>query len=399
MNRPWVQGLREQFPVTQRTAFFDIAYENCGSLYARKAMERYFEHKADIYPGLVKAGGAGKGKMIEAIAKTRRDLAAFLNAPGIKSLAFTLNTCQGINLVLQGYPFQPGDNVVVGDLEHVSVLMPCLHLKQKGVDCKVARSADGVTITPEDLLGQADGRTRMIVVSYVQSCSGYKIDLKRLAQACHQRGIYLVVDAIQALGFQPLDVQALEVDALASSCYKGLLATEGVGFLYCGEELARHIRPVFAGDSPALTVDRESWTVRCTDPADVRKLEAGTIPFQGIYGLGAALEWLLDIGTEEIGAHVSACFEKIYRGLEGLGYQVATPFEPEHRCNSMIVHSDDNQAMVPYFLERGVFFSKGREDYVRISVAPFTHDGDIQTLLQVAREWKAREQGGGGDAV
>ena len=116
--------LREQFPITKRTAFFDIAYENCGAAFVRERMEDYFVHKADVYPGLVKAGGAGKGETIAVVAEARERLARFLNAPGVRSVAFTENTTQGINLILQGFPFQPGDNIVVGELEHVAVYFP-----------------------------------------------------------------------------------------------------------------------------------------------------------------------------------------------------------------------------------------------------------------------------------
>lgn len=256
MDETWVAPLRAQFPVTKNLAFFDIAYENCGAAFLRESSELYYRHKADIRPGIVKAGGAGKGEVIGALAGARERLAAFLNAPGVRSLAFTANTCQAISLVLEGFPFRPGDNVVVGDLEHVSVLMPCLYLKRKGVECRIAASRGGMILTAEDLLARADEHTRVIAVSYVQSRSGYCVDLAALAAGCHARGIYLVTDAIQALGFRPVDVAALDVDALAASGYKGLLGAEGVGFCYLSDRLAPLIEPSFAGDSPALAVDR-----------------------------------------------------------------------------------------------------------------------------------------------
>lgn len=394
MNEPWVARLREEFPITKRTAFFDIAYENCGAAFVQDRMGTYFAHKAAVYPGLVKAGGAGKGETIGVIAQARQRLAQFLNAPGIKSLAFTQNTTQGINLLLQGFPFQPGDNVVVAEMEHVAVLMPCLYLKQRGVGCRLARSADGVTLTAQDLLSQADEHTRFIVASYVQSSSGSKLDLKYLADACHERGIYLLTDGIQALGFQRVDVRALGVDAMVASCYKGLLATEGVGFLYCAGGLLGQVRPVFAGDSPALELDRGRMEIRCPDPLDARKLECGTIPFQSIYGLSAGLERLMEIGMERVERHVSACYEQVHRGLTALGFTVATPLEPEKRCHSMLVRTDRNQEMVDFFLEHGVFFSRGRDGFVRISVAPFTDQQDIDTLLRTARLWLAGGAGG-----
>lgn len=389
MNEQWVEELRSQFPVTKQLAFFDIAYENCGSSFGREAMERFFTDKADVGPGIVKAGGAGKGNAIGVIAETRELLRQFLHCPEVRNIAFTKNTNEGINMLLQGFPFQPGDNVVTADLEHVSVLMPCLNVKRRGVECRVAKSPDGITLPVEVLLAETDERTRMMVVSYVQSSSGYKLDLPCLARECHKRGIYLVVDGIQALGFQTVDVQELGVDAMASSCYKGLLATEGVGFLYCGDELMAKVEPVFAADSPALTVDRERWEIGCTDPRDARKLENGTISFMGIYGLNAGLKQLMQIGMDRVEAHVSGCLTDLYQGLNALGYEIVTPFAPERRCHSLMVRAGgDNQEMVDFFLERGVFFSRGRMDCIRISVAPFTTREDMDRLLRVARLWR-----------
>jgi len=387
MNQPWVQELRAQFPVAQKLAFFDIAYENCGATFARESMELYLDQKADIHPGIVKAGGKGKGETIGIIADAREKLAQFLGAPSIKSVAFTENTCQAVNLLLQGFPFQPGDNVVVGDLEHVSVIMPCLYLKEKGVEVKVVPSKDGMILSAEELLEQVDDHTKVVVVSYVQSRSGYKIDLPYLARECHKRGIWVITDAIQALGFQPVDVNALGCDALVSSCYKGILGIEGVGFLYCSDALLELVKPTFAGDSPALTIDKETWEIVCPDPRDARKFESGTIPFQAIYGLRAGVSRLLEIGTDKIGEHVEECFQRVYQGLTGLGYEILTPADPKHHCHSMAIRVDRNAEMVDYCLDHGVFFSKGIDQYVRVAVAPFTTQEDIDTLLQVAKDW------------
>ena len=277
---------------------------------------------------------------------------------------------------------------MVGDLEHASVLMPCLNVRRLGAECRVARSPDGCTLPEELLLSAADGTTRIMVVSAVQSCSGYQLDLKRLAGECHTRGIYLIVDGIQALGFRRMDVSDLGIDALTASCYKGLLATEGVGFLYCAQALMEQVAPVFAADSPALGIDRESWSITCPDPGDARKLENGTISFMGIYGLDAGLERLMEIGMDRVERHVSDCFEYLYRGLEGLGFVIDTPFLPARRCHSLLVREQRSQELVDYCLERGVLFSRGRDGHVRISVAPFTTRGDMDKLLDTFRQWK-----------
>jgi len=388
MDKAWVKQLRSLFPAAQKTAFFDIAYENCGSAAVHEASEQYFQDKANLYSGMVKAGGSGKGKTIDVMARTREKLARFLGAKSEKNIAFTANTCQAVSLALQGLSFAPGQHILVGDIEHVSVLMPCLHMRQRGVECKIVRSEDGLSITAEQLLDNIDENTRVVAVSYVQSCSGYQIDLKKLVDGCHAKGVLVLTDAIQALGLQKIDVQELGVDALAASGYKGMLATEGQGFLYCGDDYLAQLQPALAGANPVLTLDRQSMTIQCKDPLDARKLEAGTIPFQSIYGLEAGLDCLMSVGLEEIERHVSLCYETVYHGLEKLGYRLATPFDAQHRCNSMLLCTDNNRALQQFFQDNGVFFSVGKDGYCRISIAPYTAQEDIARLLEVAALWK-----------
>ena len=400
MKQQWVEELRGQFPAARKTAFFDIAYENCGSDFAREAAEQYFRDKADIRPGLVKAGGAGKGAAIEVVADTRKKLAEFLHAAGPKNITFTANTCQAVSIALKGLRYQPGDNIVVGDIEHVSVLMPCLQMRERGVQCKIVPSADGLRLTAGDLLAQVDEHTRVVAVSYVQSCSGYKLDLKGLVEECHRRGVLVVTDAIQALGVTQVDVQELGVDALAASGYKGMLGLEGSGFLYCSDSMLEQLTPPFSCVSAAVALDRDTMQVRCTDPLDGRKLEAGTIPFQSIYALRAGVSRLLELGMDRVSAHVQACVKRIYQGFEELGFSCALPYDPEHSCNSVLICTSRNQEMTDFFLERGVFFSCGKPGYVRVSAAPFTGEQDIRRLLEVAGEWReSNKTGGDGGAI
>ena len=96
---------------------------------------------------------------------------------------------------------------------------------------------------------------------------------------------------------------------------------------------------------------------------------------------------------DRVEEHVSQCFEQVYQGLQSLGYTLATPFAPAERCHSMMIATRRNQEMVDFFLEHGVLFSRSVESYVRISVAPFTNQADIDKLLQVAAQWRAQEGG------
>ena len=385
----WVGHLRSHFPVTKNWAYFDIAYENCGADYMESALRDYFADKALLSPGMVKAGGSGKGNTIDVIRETRSLLARFLNAQDIRNIAFTLNTTQGMSLMLQSLPLKEGDSIVVSDIEHVAVLMPCLHLREKGVDVRIAHSENGLWVTPDELLCAADETTRVIAVSYVQSSSGYRIDLASLAAEAHSRGIMVLADVIQALGFVPLDVQTLGADGIAACCYKGMLAAEGVGFVWCSDALLEQLHPVFAGANEATRFDRNTVSM-VIDQKDARKLEAGTLPFSSIYMLRAGLLQLLSVGMEDIGRHVAHCLDEAQGGLENAGVRFCVPEKAENRCNSLLICDEHNQALTDYLASCGVFVSCGKPGYVRVSIAPFTTKADIDRLLQTMNKWLHR---------
>lgn len=390
MDRPWVNRLRQQFPVTQKGAFFDISYENCGSLYMMEALAQYLRDKADIAPHMAKNGGGGKGKTIDVIAGTRARLARFLGAAGPENIAFTANTCQAISYAVMGLDYAPGDNIVVGAMEHVSVLMPCLNMRRFGVECRLVGAGSDLWVTADDLLAACNEHTKAVCVSYVQSCSGYRIDLEYLAEKCHERNIRVIVDAIQALGLVNVNFTALGIDALAGSGYKGMLATEGMGFLCLSPELTHSIKPLFACYNAGMTIDREKGEVVVTDEDDARKLEAGTIPFMSIYVMNEALKRIEKLGMDNISFHVSECFEKMYNGLTAAGYEIATPFESEHRCGSLLIKTGDAKALADFLEERDIFVSEGKPGYVRVSAAPFTNEDDISRLVKAAEEYKNR---------
>ena len=384
----WLEELRKEFPVTEKWAYFDSAYETGGAHFLEEASRKYFADKSDFYPGILQMGGSGKGKAIDLIEKTRTLLAEFLNARDGHSIAFTANTCQAVALALQSYPFEPGDNVVVGDIEHVCVLYPVISLKQRGVEVRLVHPETEWGLTAEKLLEQVDDHTRFVVVSYVQSASGYRIDLEKLVTECHKKNCYVVTDAIQLLGFRKMDVKALGVDAVAASGYKGLLSIEGGGFLYVADSLLEKLRPWSAGPNPALVINRENGTWTCKDELDARKLEAGTLPFHTIYCLHESLQLLKKIGMDEISGYVEQCYQYVSEGLKRLGYQIDTP--EDHHCHSMLVVTEEKEEMADYFQQKGIFFTAGHGNHVRLAVAPFTSEEDMKKLLAAAAEWKSR---------
>ncbi len=388
MEEGWVEELRREFPVAQNYAFFDVAYENCGANFLRKALEEFFDAKADIYPGIRKAGGAGKGTMIGVIAHARELCAQLVGASSVKNIAFTKNTNEGINIALHSYAFQEEDTILTSATEYSSVLLACLNMKRFGVSCKVIENHKPFT-TAEEYIAAMDEHTRMVVVSFVQSATGYQLDLKKLSAACRERGAFLIVDVIQALGLRPVDVNELGIDLLTTSGYKGLLATEGLGFLCCSDRLLPKLWPAFLADNDAVSINAGTWEAVCLDPMDARKFENGTISFPAIYALEAALSRILAIGVEKIYAHVSSIWEKAYQFFREEGFEIITPWDPACRCGSLVVYfGDDNREAADFLLRNGVFLSPAKNGCVRVSVGPWNTTEDVSKLAKAVRLYK-----------
>ena len=182
MNSDWVKEYRKLFPAAAQCVYMDNAYD-CGSTtFGIRGVERYFADwtKAAV---TVERGGPGRASHFAVIDETRALLAELCGAASPDLVAFTRNTNEGLNAILQGFAFAPGDNVVTNAIEHHSVIMPALNAgRTKGIEVRVLPERDDERIPAADLMALCDEHTRMMLVSHVQSVTGYRIDLAELGQ-------------------------------------------------------------------------------------------------------------------------------------------------------------------------------------------------------------------------
>lgn len=373
--------IRELFPLCGVQTYLDAAFGNGGCKCAAMAMEQFFEEQ---FSGKAE----GKKKWNEATEETRALAAELLGGVESKQVTFTKNTVEGLNVIAQAFPWKEGDNVVLNDQEHTSNLMPWLALKQRGVDCKMVKGVD-CKLPLEAIEEAIDERTRIVAISHVQSATGYRVDLQKLAEICHKRNVFLVVDAIQSLGAAPCDAKAWGVDAIAAGGHKALLAVPGVGILYIAPELLRILRPIYSGYSPVCGIDRELWLNTCSDEDSARKLELSNLNYPGIYALRAGLKLILEIGVENIWANISALAEKLDSGLRKIGYHVISAEDKEHRAGIVSLSVEDPVGMKAWFGERGIIISKMDAGYVRFSLGIYSNEEDVEKALAAAEEYFA----------
>ena len=382
----WVTDLRAQAPVTAACTYLDCAYDCGGTTFAAAAAQAYFADWARA-AAAVERGGPGRETFFRLADETRAQICALIGASDPRGVCFTRNTNEGISHILMGFDdFRPGDNILVCDIEHPSVLMPCLNAqKLRGVEARVLPAAEGEYLPAALFTDACDDHTRMIVLSHVQSSNGCRADLAALGAFCRQKGIYLVVDAIQSLGFSVFEAEKWGVSAVSAGGYKGLLAGESSAFLWCAPDLLAHIWPVYTAAGPAMTVDRAGGmpALACRDHQSARKLENSSLDAPGIYMLHAGISRVLDIGPAAIEDHIRGLYERLWDGLASLGITPVTPREPDGSCAAIAFTLPDAAAFHAAMQQQGIVFTNSR--LLRLSIAPFTTREDIDRALSAAR--------------
>ncbi len=321
--------------------------------------------------GEVGVDRTGQADRAEAWIEEVRGLGArILGVVDPRDVALIPNTATGIGMVAAAYPWRPGDNVVLAACEYPANAYPWYAQRRRGVEVRILESPLGPTL--EAVAAAVDERTRVVAVSHVQFTSGFRADLAALGAFCRERGIHLVVDAIQSLGVLPVEAEAWGLAAVAAGGPKWLLAPFGVGLLYVERDLARQLQPPFWGPTSV----EDFWRLLPHRPEelwpDARRLEPGTQNWLGIVGLRAALTLLLETGIDRIAAQALDLADRIREGGRALGLEVFGPVEGPHRSPIVCLVHPRAEAVVTVLEERGIVVSarKGLDGTPLIRVSP-----------------------------
>ena len=257
-----------------------------------------------------------------ALAALQTGLARLVNAAPSEIVHIT-STSAALNAVAQAIVWQPGDRVLFCDVEFPSNAYPWLSLARDGVEsCVVPADNGGLTLRAVEQ--HADARTRVVAASAVQFFTGHRTDLAAIGHFCRERGILFVVDAIQSIGHMPFDVQAMNIDVLATGGQKSLLGLPGVGFMAVRDEVAEAMRPRLIHSN--ATVNWLHWLAYDLTPLPgAERFMSGTPNVAGMIGLGPSLALLEELGVAHIDAHTMTLSRYAIEQLTALGLEVITP--------------------------------------------------------------------------
>ena len=327
MDNRFLESYRKEFPITENYIYLDHSGVSPSSLRVKNAIESFLAESAE-------GGAFHYPKWAQRTSEIRSACAGLINA-GPDEIAFVKSTSHGLSIVAEGLDWKPGDNVLIYEKEFPSNIYPWMNLKRKGVEVKIIPSREG-RLEISDIERLIDPRTRLLSISSVQFANGFRIDLNKAGKLCRKNNVFLCVDAIQSLGVIPMDVEEYNVDFLSADAHKWLLGPEGIGIFYCRRELAERLAPPLIGwkcVQNELDFDNPDLCLK----TDALRFEEGSMNLLGIFGLGAAVDLLLEVGIKDIETRVLGLGEVIIHEAEQRGLAVLTPREGRERGGNVTV--------------------------------------------------------------
>ncbi|MDK3018343.1 cysteine desulfurase [Pseudodonghicola flavimaris] len=263
------------------------------------AVTRSYAHEyANVHRGLHYLSNLATEKY-EAV---RGTVARFLNAGHEDEIIFNSGTTEGINMVSYAWAaprFEPGDEIVLSVMEHHANIVPWHFLRERqGAVLKWVEMAPDGSLDPQAVIDAIGPKTKLVAVTHCSNVLGTVVDVKAITAGAHAKGVPVLVDGSQGAVHMPVDVQDIGCDFYAITGHK-LYGPSSSGAIYVKAERMAEMRPFLGGGDMIREVTRDQVTY--ADPP--LKFEAGTPGIVQMIGLGVALEYMMDLGMENIAAH------------------------------------------------------------------------------------------------
>lgn len=300
-----VKSIREQFPILDQEVnghplvYLDSTATAQKPIAVIEAINQYYrKDNSNVHRGVHTLGTRATDQYEGAREKVRR----FLNAKSSAEIIFTRGTTSALNIVAQSYgraKVTEGDEIVLTEMEHHSNLIPWQQVaKVTGAKLKFIPLQEDGTIQLEDVRKTVTDRTKIVAIAHVSNVLGTVNPIKEIAKIAHEHGAVIVVDGAQGAPHMAVDVQDLNCDFYAFSGHK-MCAPTGIGVLYGKRELLEAMEPVEFGGEMIDFVDLYDSTWKELP----WKFEGGTPIIAGAIGLGAAIDFLNEVGLDNIAKH------------------------------------------------------------------------------------------------
>lgn len=307
------EKIREDFPILKNITYLDSASTSLTPKPVIEAIsDYYYNYNANIGRGAYKTA-IKTGQKVES---TRFKIASLINASE-EEIIFTQNTTNAINTVINGYPFEKNENIIISDVEHHSNFIPWINLEKRSknnlsLDVKIANADSDGIIKPSKIRELIDNNTRMIAITHISNSIGSRQDINNISKIVHEYDdVYLLIDVAQSIGHTKIDVKKINADFIAAPGHKGLLGPTGTGFLYGKKELLEKLSPTNLGGGTVTNLKNKEFELENVP----YRFEGGTQNISGIIGFGKAIDYINDLKISKIEKHSIYLTKELYKLL------------------------------------------------------------------------------------
>lgn len=391
---------KEEWPVLETMTFLDAA---CVS-FAPQRTVRAVKAFAEMTAKQEEANSSAHHIAMDSLRHKAYDEAQKLLNADPEEIALVESTSHGLNIAAQGIPLNDGDNIITTNLEFIQVALPwCMMRKEKNFEIRVCKT-ESTKFDVKDFAALSDEKTKIIVMSTIEWCNGWQTDLKALGDFCKEKGIMLVVDAVQQLGVTKIDTKKCHIDILTAGGHKWLNSPYGTGVLYINKETLPKLKQSYMGYLNT-TVPEGGWGAYWENPSapsvsdwtfdeTARKFEiGGTSNYAGAIALGESLGLVNEIGIENIEAYIRGLSTYCMDEIEKIGGTLITDRDPEHLGGIVIARLyddlDTDREILKKLHAQKIFIAQRFTDYVggfRISCQYYNNQKDIDTMIGAIKE-------------
>lgn len=354
-----------------------------------------------IYNYLVNIGGnANRSNHSNALESNREiflareRIAKFFNYDKFENVVFTNNITMSLNILIKGI-LRKGDHVITSSLEHNSVIRPIISCKEKlDVEVDFVKASFDGFINPKDIENLIKKNTKLVIITHASNVIGTIQPIKEIGEICKKNNIFFIIDTAQSAGTVPIDFYDIGANALAFTGHKSLFGPQGIGGFIIDDKLNEICTPLLEGGTGSLSHEIHQPNFMPD------KFECGTLNIPGIVGLSSGIEFINNVGIENIKNKNKKLYKKLIKSISSMErYKVYGDISGENSTTSISFNLDGVETSeLSFYLEsNGISNRSGLhcapmchktigtfpEGTVRLSISYFNTDEEIDYTISI----------------
>ncbi len=382
-----IRNVRDEFPILKSKIFLNHAAVSPLPLRSVEAMKKFINDKVKAQSTQNVDLEFWKNKILNS-----KSVFARLIGAREEEIAYIPNTTFGLSIVAHLLPYEHGSNVVTNTLEYLSNVIVWLKLREKGVEVHFVRDANG-RVSLDMLREKIDDKTVAVAIGQVGWYNGFRHDLRAISEMVHEKGAFLVVDAIQSVGNMKMDVKRDGIDFLSCGTYKWLLGPQGAGFLFIKEDLIEEFNPPIVGEN---SLDPNLVEKNIYEGFDLFELKysRGIGKYEVVHmndvsyvGAEESMRLILNFGIDHVERKIKEIDDHLIEGLLEMGYEIQTPINEGERHAIINFKTKDAERTLNELTKNGIVVSR-RMSGIRVSPHFYNTKDEIDKFLEILKATK-----------